>query len=116
VLDALTIPPRVIVRALDDLHMLAEAVRRLTEREGDLNDLLEAVRALPEIEDQLAAHIGSLEGQVRKLNKWLEPLHTELIDLDETAEALQKALAGTQETIRAFHEELRDPRDRIPGV
>ena len=111
-LDALTIPPRLIVRALDDLHTLADGVRR----EGDLNDLLESVRALPQIEDQLSAGIGSLETQVSKLNKWLEPLHSELTDLDETAEALQKVMAGTQETIRALHEELRDLRDRIPGI
>ena len=51
-----------------------------------------------------------------KLNQWLQPLHTELTDLDDTAEALEKALAGVQETIRAFHEELRDLRDRIPGI
>jgi predicted nucleic acid-binding Zn-ribbon protein len=115
-LDRLTIPPRLVVRALDDLHTLAEGVRRLTEREGDLTDLLGAVRVLPEVEDQLSVRIDSLETQVGKLNQWLEPLHKELTDLDDTAEALQKALAGVQETIRAFHEELRDLRDRIPGI
>jgi chromosome segregation ATPase len=116
VLDALTIPPRLVVRALDDLHTLADGVRRLTEREGDLNDLLAAVRVLPDVEDQLSTRIDLLETQVSKLNLWLEPLHTELTDLDDTAEGLQKALAGVQETIRALHEELRDLRDRIPGI
>jgi chromosome segregation ATPase len=115
-LDALTIPPRLIVRALDDLHTLAEGLRRLTEHEGDLQDLLASVRVLPDVEDQLSQRIDSLETQVSKLNEWLQPLHTELTDLDATAEALQKALAGVQETIRAFHEELRELRDRIPGI
>jgi hypothetical protein len=40
VLDALTVPPRLIVRALDDLHTLAEGIRKLTDREGDLGALL----------------------------------------------------------------------------
>ena len=58
VLDALTVPPRLIVRALDDLHTLAQGVRRLTDREGDLDALLEAVKALPRTEDELMGVSG----------------------------------------------------------
>jgi hypothetical protein len=47
VFEALSVPPRMVLRAFDDLNTLANGVRRLTEREGDLDDLLEAVRALP---------------------------------------------------------------------
>ena len=53
-LDALSVPPKLVLRALDDLNTLAEGVRRLTEREGDLDDLLEAVQVLPKVEDELS--------------------------------------------------------------
>ena len=59
VLDALTVPPRLIVRALDDLHTLAQGVRRLTDRDGDLDALLEAVKVLPRTEDELSANIAA---------------------------------------------------------
>ena len=108
-LDALSLLPRLIVRALDDLHTLADGVRRLTEREGDLADLLEAVRELPRVEDELSARVELVQGR-------LDPLLASVADLDQTAEALEKALAGVQVTITDFHAELRDLRDRIPGI
>ena len=108
-LGPLTLPPRMVVRALDDLHTLAVGVRRLTDRGGDLEDLLESVRALPRVEDELSA-------RVEALHRWLEPLHRELTDLDETAESLEKALAGVQTTIAGLHEEIVDLRKRIPGI
>jgi len=115
-LDALSLPPRLVVRALDDLHTLAEGLRRLTDREGDLNELLESVRVLPRVEDELSANIAELRRDVQALHAWLQPLHTELTDLDDTAEKLQTALAQVDVTIAAFHRELQELRDRIPGL
>jgi prefoldin subunit 5 len=115
-LGALTLPPRLVLRALDDLHALAEGVRRLSDREGDLSDLLESVSVLPTVEDELSARIDRLRQDVEALHAWLQPLHTELTDLDATAESLEKALAGVQATIQGLHEELRDLRERIPGI
>jgi chromosome segregation ATPase len=109
VLDRLAIPPRLLVRALDDLHTLAEGVRRLTEREGDLNALLRSVQELPRVEDELSARVDAL-------HRWLEPLHTELTDLDDTAEKLEKALAGVQATIQGLHEEIVELRGKVPGI
>jgi hypothetical protein len=98
-LGALTLPPRLVFRALDDLHSLAVSVR-----------------ALPAVEDELSANIALLREDVQALHEWLQPLHTELTDLDATAESLERALAGVQVTIQSFHEELRDLRERIPGI
>jgi hypothetical protein len=95
VLDALSVPPKLVLRALDDLHTLAEGVRRLTEREGDLNDLLESVRVLPTVEDELSAEIVRLRTDVQ---------------------ALMAALAPLKATIDALHGEITDLRDRIPGI
>ena len=115
-LDALSVPPKLVLRALDDLHTLAEGIRRLTDREGDLTDLLESVRSLPRVEDELSANIAALRTDVQALHAWLQPLHAELTDLDDTAEKLQTALAQVDVTIGAFHRELQELRDRIPGL
>lgn len=104
-LDALAVPPRLIARALDDLHTLAEGVRRLTGREGDLSSLLESVRSLPRVEDELSANIATLREDVQALHAWLQPLHKELTDLDDTAEKLEQALGGLQEMLK-----------RLPGI
>src|SRR5919204_4706509 len=96
VIERLTLPPRLLTRALEDLHTLAEGVRRLTDREGDLTDLLEAVRVLPQVEDELSARIDELETRVRELHASLEPLPAELTDLDDTAEVLQRELGETR--------------------
>ena len=94
-LDALSVPPKLVLRALDDLNTLAEGVRRLTEREGDLDDLLEAVQVLPKVEDELSAEIARLRVDVQALMATLGPLNA---------------------TISGLHAEIKDLRDRIPGI
>ena len=100
VLDALAVPPRLIVRALDDLHTLAQGVRRLTDRDGDLDALLEAVKTLPRTEDELSANIVALRDDLKGLQIWLQPLHRELTDLDETAEALERSMSNLQAMLK----------------
>jgi hypothetical protein len=95
VLDALSVPPKLVLRALDDLHTLADGVRKLTEREGDLDDLLESVRVLPTVEDELSAEIVRLRADVQALMTALGPLNA---------------------TLEGLHAEIRDLRDRIPGI
>ena len=94
-LDALSVPPKLVLRALDDLHTLADGLRKLTEREGDLNDLLESVRVLPTVEDELSAEIVRLRADVQALMAALGPLNA---------------------TLEGLHAEIRDLRDRIPGI
>jgi chromosome segregation ATPase len=115
-LGALAIPPRLILRALDDLHELAEGVRRLTEHEGDLSALLESVGALPGVEEQLSDRIDALRRDVNALHDWLQPLHSELSDLDDTAESLEKSLVQVSATIAGFDRQIQELRDRIPGL
>ncbi|HEX2127400.1 MAG TPA: hypothetical protein VHF45_12685 [Thermoleophilaceae bacterium] len=103
--DTLTVPPRLIARALDDLHTLAEVLRTLSDREGDLAELVDAVKALPAIEDRLSLRIEALQRDARALHEWLQPLHKELTDLDDTAEKLEQALGGLQTMLK-----------RLPGI
>jgi predicted nuclease with TOPRIM domain len=103
--DALAVPPRLIARALDDLHTLAQGVRNLSDREGDLSELVEAVKTLPQVEDELSVNIAALREDVQALQEWLQPLHKELTDLDDTAEKLEQALGG-----------LKAMLSRLPGL
>ena len=104
-LEALSVPPRLILRALDDLHTLAEGLRTLTDREGDLTALLESVKVLPRTEDELSANIAALRDDIRALHAWLQPLHQELTDLDDTAEKLEPSMGSLQAMLR-----------KLPGI
>ena len=104
-LDALAIPPRMILRALDDLHAIADALGRLAGRDGDLRSLLESVRDLPASEDELSANILLLREDLQKLLDWLEPLHGEVRDLDVTAKSLEGSMANLQALLK-----------KVPGI
>jgi predicted nuclease with TOPRIM domain len=95
VLDAITLPPRLLRQALTDLHELAEGVRRLSERGGDLEDLIESVRVLPRVEDELSANIAALRDDVRTLREELATVEREMNELNE---------------------QVRHMRDRLPGI
>ena len=101
-LDALSIPPRMLLRALDDLHTVA----------GRLGELVESVRVLPRTEDELSANIALLREDIQTLNGLLRPLiaslesmPAELRDLDQTAEALEQSMAQLQAMLK-----------RLPGI
>ena len=94
-LGALSIPPRLVLRALDDLHTIATNIDALTA----------AAQVLPRTEDELSANIVALREDIQALHAWLQPLHQELTDLDATAEQLQEALGGLQAMLR-----------KLPGI
>ena len=84
-----------MLRALDDLHTLADGLRRLTEREGDLTTCWSRSACCPQVEDELSAEIVRLRADVQALMAQLAPLNA---------------------TIGALHAEINDLRDRIPGI
>jgi uncharacterized protein YoxC len=101
-LGSLTIPPRLIARALDDLHTVA----------GRLGELVESVRVLPRTEDELSANIALLREDIQTLNALLlpliaalEPIPVELRDLDQTAESLEGSMTQLQAMLK-----------RLPGI
>ena len=67
-LDRLAVPPRLVTRALDDLHTVAEALRELAAREGDLLSVARSLAELPKVEDELSARIDGLRVEVRALH------------------------------------------------
>ena len=122
-LELLTAAPRRGIRALDDLAVLADALRQLSSEDGDLHRLTETARQLPLVEDQLAANVASLRDDIELLRDTVMPLHREAGDLDSTAESLEAALAGLRDqvgvltgTVQGFRDDLARLRDRIPGL
>ena len=63
------------------------------------------MKSLPRVEDELSATIAALREDVMALQVWLEPLHKELTDLDETAEALERSMSSLQALLK-----------KLPGV
>jgi hypothetical protein len=63
-LDRLSIPPRLVMQALDDLHTLARNIGPLTE----------SARVLPRTEDELSANIALLRDDIQALNAQLVEL------------------------------------------
>jgi ABC-type transporter Mla subunit MlaD len=101
-LGALSIPPRLVLRALDDLHSIA----------GNLSPLVDSTRVLPRTEDELSANIAALRHDIQTLNALLapliaslEPLPAELRDLDQTAEGLDASMERLQALLK-----------KLPGI
>ena len=122
-LDLVIEVPRRGLRALDDLHAVANSLRALSAPDGDLRTLAEAARVLPGVEDQLSASVAALRDDIELLRDTVTPLHTEAHDLDATAESLEAALAGLREqvsvltgAVEGFRADLASLRDRIPGL
>jgi predicted nuclease with TOPRIM domain len=93
-LDTLTLPPRLARQAVTDLHDMAEAMRRLTDRGGDLDDLIESVRVLPRVEDELAANIADLRRDLESVREQLGRLEGQLGETNEHVQHLRDHLPG----------------------
>lgn len=86
-LDALAVPPRLILRALDDLHTVARHMPALTG----------AAEVLPRTEDELSASIERLRGDVQGLRADIESLRTDVGGAEQALgrlETLLKKLPG----------------------
>ena len=111
-LDALSVPPKLLVRALDDINRLADGLARLNSHEGGVPELIEAARGLSRSEDELSENIHTLRADINELRAWLEPLLREVTDLDDTAENLERALAQVNESILGLQTLLK----KLPGI
>ena len=94
-LDALSLPPRLMRDALRDLRRLADGLQKLTESEADIEDLIESVHVLPRVEDELSANIALLREDVQRLQAELAPL---------------------REAVSELNSQIQAVRDRIPGI
>lgn len=122
--DLLFAPASLTVRALDDLHQLAEASRWALQRRDD------ASATVQELKDQLTELIA-VQRQAVETQRSLAGLQAQLVELvtrlesSPQAEAALKAmddlresletLAGTTEPLQGAAESIGRVADRLPG-
>lgn len=122
--DLLFAPASLTVRALDDLHQLAEASRWALQRRDD------ASATVQELKDQLTELIA-VQRQAVETQRSLADLQAQLVELvtrlesSPRAEAALKAmddlresletLAGTTEPLQGAAESIGRVADRLPG-
>jgi hypothetical protein len=133
VLTGLTLPPRLVLRALDDLHALAEAARTLPEVERRLTARVEAlevtgrellvlgervevsVQAAVAAAAALDAHGADLLGAAERLDQRLGSV-VEALPTIEAFEASAKALAQAVVPLQGVADRLGRVVDRLPGA
>jgi methyl-accepting chemotaxis protein len=118
VLSLVTLPPRMVMRALDDLHSIAVAARALPEIEARIlarvAEIQEQFEQALEIGRSLDARGGELTALGEKLDAhaaaFLE-LSTGLDEMNRSAEAM----AAVAEPLHGAAERLGRIVDRLPG-
>lgn len=110
-LSPLLLPPRLVVRAMDDLHTLAQAARWATEvgeeldvrgAVRDMRSLAEAARRLPDIERTLVGTEKELAKRADRLDARLR----EALKLVRSMEGDLPAVAGVLETADSINSQL----------
>ena len=100
-LDALLVPPALVKRALEDLHDIAQVIRRVDDLEPELRLRAEAAAdearlrldalslQLAELNEQLAgtrAAVEPLAGQIAHMERQLDELQEEMKPIGDLAE------------------------------
>jgi methyl-accepting chemotaxis protein len=118
VLSLVTLPPRMVMRALDDLHSLAVAARALPEIEARIlarvAEIQEQFDQALEIGRSLDARGGELTALGEKLDAHAAAcleLSTGLDEMNRSAEAM----AAVAEPLHGAAERLGRIVDRLPG-
>lgn len=114
--EVLTLPPRLVAQAVEDLHSLATTLRRLTEDEGDLALLREAASKLPEVEDELTAGVTSLHREVKPLGKKVGDLDATAADLDGDLARLDGHVVGLDGNLQALDSNLQGLDRNLVGL
>jgi aminoglycoside phosphotransferase (APT) family kinase protein len=86
----LLLDPRLVTRALDDLHAIAEAAREL-----------------PEVESRLTAQLRSAEAELRRARKTADARAAALLRVLERLDADLPSLAEAVESIRSLEAATR---------
>jgi hypothetical protein len=118
VLSLVTLPPRMVLRALDDLHALAEAARALPDIEARI---LERVAEIQEQFDEALGIGRSLEArgrELQELGRQLDARAAEFLALGAGLDEMNRsaeAMAAVAEPLHGAAERLGRIVDRLPG-
>jgi len=109
------IDPRLVLRALDDLHAVAEAARELPAIEARLTEQLQSAEAeLRRARKTADARAGALLGVLERLDADL-PSMAEAVASIRSLEAATKTLAAAVEPLQGTAERLGRISDRLTG-
>ena len=119
VLGLALVGPRLALRALDDLHRLADAAERLPEIERTVISVQEDV---VEAADRLDARLAELMVLAERLERELPAVGDGLGSLEQIAPSVDvlteaaRTLAATVQPLRGASERLGRLADRLPGA
>jgi hypothetical protein len=111
--------PRLTLRALDDLHRLAEAAERLPDIE---RTVISVQRDVVRAADEVDARLTDLLAFARRLELELPALGIGLTSLQDIAPSVDvlteaaRTLAATVQPLRGASERLGRLADRLPGA
>ena len=107
--------PRLVTRALDDLHAIAEAARELPEIEARMTEQLRSAEAeLRRARKTADARAGALLAVLERLDADL-PSMSEAVESIRSLEAATKTLAAAVEPLQGTAERLGRISDRLIG-
>jgi prefoldin subunit 5 len=118
-LDALLAPPALVKRAFDDLHDIAQLVRRYAGLEQDLLGRVDALTAdlavMRDAVEPLAGQIGHMEQQLTGLAKEMEPIQN-LAPIRRGIEPLEHSMVAVRESVDELEPMLADLDKRIQSI
>jgi hypothetical protein len=111
----LLIDPRLVLRALDDLHVIADAARELPEIEARLTEQMHSAEAeLRRARKTADARAGALLRVLERLDSDL-PSIEQAVESIRSLEAATKTLAAAVEPLQGTAERLGRISDRLIG-
>lgn len=109
-LDVLTLPPRLVVRALDDLHTLAVSSQRLADSVAQLPKIEQRLRGRLEQLDRALGGMVQLGEDMRRTIEHLETLERAVVKLTTSTVGLISAI----EPIGGITRRVGRIADRLP--
>jgi hypothetical protein len=124
--NPLTLPPKLVVRALDDLNALAEVARRLPELERRMDGIVERfdghlvglreemspIAELPELRGDIHRLDSGMGGRLDGLAEEMKPIG-EMPNLRTDIQELGQGLGGKLEDVKAAVDDLEPLLEKV---
>ena len=111
VLGPLTVPPKLLMRALDDLHTLATSSQKLADAVGELPKIERRVRERIDALDQSMGTMTELGLDMRRTVDQMRALQEAVLNLIRSTDTLTLAI----QPLEAFGRRMGRFADRLPG-
>jgi ABC-type transporter Mla subunit MlaD len=110
-LGPLTVPPKLLLRALDDLHTLATSSQKLADAVGELPKIERRVRERIDALDQSLSSMTELSLDMRRTVDQMRALQEAVLNLIRSTDTLTLAI----QPLEAFGRRMGRFADRLPG-